>query len=512
MSRSSSTQRKVGTLLSYALLLGNTVINLAYVPILLSFIGVAEFGLYRLLGSVIAYFNVLDFGLSATITRFLVKYKTLKDQVKIDKLLTMSLLLYVGIGVILSLCGLIVYYCIPYIFKDSLAPEMIDSAKKIFLLLLLNLLMLFASKVFDAVIISEERFIFHRLISLIQILLQPFAIVGVLIFYPTALSVVLVQTVFNLLLVLVKVIYCRRVLQVRFVYHGWDSEILLAMRNLSLSLFVVSVVDQVFWQSNQLLIGIKIGAESVAIYAIASQIYINYMNISLAVSSTLLPKITAMVTNRCSDEEFQHLFLKVGRLQFYLLSLILSGFILFGHSFLHYWVGDGFDLVYWITLIIIVPFTIDLIQNVGLSIMQARNVYHVRAVIYVFVGILNVVLAYYWIDMYGIAGGAVATGLSMLLGNGIIMNVYYHRYMNLNIVHFWKQIARLSVVMILLTVLGLYVIPHIDLNSSIYIFVISMLLYSFIYFGVQWISNFNSYEKNLFYSFFLKVVLIKKSC
>ena len=247
-------------------------------------------------------------------------------------------------------------------------------------------------------------------------------------------------------------------------------------------------------------------------YAIASQIYINYMNISLAVSSTLLPKITAMVTNRCSDEEFQYLFLKVGRLQFYLLSLILSGFILFGHSFLHYWVGDGFDLVYWITLIIIVPFTIDLIQNVGLAIMQARNVYHVRAAVYVFVGILNVVLAYYWIDMYGIVGGAVATGLSMLLGNGIIMNVYYHRYMNLNIVHFWKQIARLSVVMILLTVLGLYVIPHIDLSSSIYILVISMLLYSFIYFGVQWISNFNSYEKNLFYSFLSKVGLIKKSC
>ena len=501
MSQNSSTQRKVGTLLS-----------LAYVPILLSFIGVAEFGLYRLLGSIIAYFNVLDFGLSATITRFLVKYKTLKDQVKVDKLLTMSLLLYVGIGAILSLCGLVVYYCIPYIFKDSLAPDMIDSAKKIFLLLLLNLLMLFASKVFDAVIISEERFIFHRSVSLIQILLQPFAIVGVLIFYPTALSVVLVQTVFNLLLVFAKVIYCRRVLQVRFVYHGWDSEILLAMRNLSLSLFVVSVVDQVFWQSNQLLIGIKIGAESVAMYAIASQIYINYMNISLAVSSTLLPKITAMVTNRCSDEEFQHLFLKVGRLQFYLLSLILSGFILFGHSFLHYWVGDGFDLVYWITLFIIVPFTIDLIQNVGLAIMQARNVYHVRAAVYVFVGILNVVLAYYWIDMYGIAGGAVATGLSMLLGNGIIMNVYYQRYMNLSIVHFWKQIARLSVVMILLTVLGQYVISHIDLSSSIYILVISMLLYSFIYFCVQWISNFNSYEKNLFYSFLSKVGLIKKSC
>ena len=102
--------------------------------------------------------------------------------------------------------------------------------------------------------------------------------------------------------------------------------------------------------------------------------------------------------------------------------------------------------------------------------------------------------------MYGIAG-AVATGLSMLLGNGIIMNVYYHRYMNLNIVHFGSKLRPIC--------------SYDTVNSSrpvcdssyrfkqFYLhFVISMLLYSFIYFGVQWISNFNSYEKNLFYSFF----------
>ena len=184
MSQNFSKQRKVGTLLSYALLLGNTIVNLAYVPILLSFIGVAEFGLYRLLGSIIAYFNVLDFGLSATITRFLVKYKTLQDQEKIDKLLTMSLILYVGIGALLSLIGLIFYFSIPHIFGATLEPSMIGSAQNIFLLLLLNLLVLFASKVFDAVIISEERFIFHRSVSLLQILLQPFAIIGMIMIYP----------------------------------------------------------------------------------------------------------------------------------------------------------------------------------------------------------------------------------------------------------------------------------------------------------------------------------------
>lgn len=497
MSQNFSTQRKLGTLLSYALLLGNTIVNLAYVPILLSFIGVAEFGLYRLLGSVIAYFNVLDFGLSSTITRFLVKYKTLQDQEKIDKLLTMSLILYVGIGALLSFVGLIFYFCIPYIFGATLDSFMIGSAQNIFLLLLLNLLVLFASKVFDAVIISEERFIFHRFVSLLQILLQPFAIIAMIIFYPSAMSVVLVQTIFNVVLVIVKIWYCYDKLGTRLVYRGWDNEIILAMRNLSLSTFVVAIVDQVFWQSNQLLLGMKMGAESVAVYAIASQIYINYMNISLAISSTLLPKITAMVTNHCSDEELQNLFLKIGRLQFYLLSLILSGFIIFGHSFLHYWVGDNFDLVYTITLLIIAPFTVDLIQNVGLAIMQAQNVYHVRAVVYVLVGILNIILAYFCIDKYGIIGGAVATGISMLLGNGFIMNIYYKRYMKLNIIHFWKEIFRLSLVTIVLTVVGLYIIPYIDLNTSIYIFIVSMLVYTFIYFGLQRVINFNTYEKQL---------------
>ena len=509
MSQNFSTQRKVGTLLSYALLLGNTIVNLAYVPILLSFIGVAEFGLYRLLGSIIAYFNVLDFGLSATITRFLVKYKTLQDQEKIDKLLTMSLILYVGIGVLLSLIGLIFYLCIPYIFRATLDSSMIGSAQNIFLLLLLNLLVLFGSKVFDAVIISEERFIFHRSISLLQILLQPFAIIAMIIFYPSAMSVVLVQTIFNVVLVIVKVLYCHNKLGTRLVYRGWDNEIILAMRNLSLSTFVVAIVDQVFWQSNQLLLGMKMGAESVAVYAIASQIYINYMNISLAISSTLLPKITAMVTNHCSDEELQNLFLKIGRLQFYLLSLILSGFIIFGHSFLHYWVGDNFNLVYIITLLIIVPFTVDLIQNVGLAIMQARNVYHVRAVVYVLVGTLNIVLAYFLIDSYGIVGGAVATGFSMLLGNVFIMDVYYQRYMKLNIIRFWKEIFRLSLVSIVVTIVGLYIVPHIDLNKSIYILIVSMLVYTFIYFGLQRVINFNAYEKQLSDSILVKLRLKK---
>jgi len=46
-----SKERRIGVLLSYLFLLSNTVINLAYVPILIHYIGIDQFGLYKLLGS-----------------------------------------------------------------------------------------------------------------------------------------------------------------------------------------------------------------------------------------------------------------------------------------------------------------------------------------------------------------------------------------------------------------------------------------------------------------------------
>ena len=72
-------ERKIGILLSYTNILLNAVLGFIYVPILLHYIGKSEYGLYQLMGSLIAYFSVMDFGLSATVIRFYTKYKALKD-------------------------------------------------------------------------------------------------------------------------------------------------------------------------------------------------------------------------------------------------------------------------------------------------------------------------------------------------------------------------------------------------------------------------------------------------
>ena len=493
-----SKERRIGVLLSYLFLLSNTVINLAYVPILIHYIGIDQFGLYKLLGSFIAYFGVLDFGLSATIVRFLVRYKVNDEIENINKLISVAGLLYTGIGIIIVAIGIYFYFLFPTLFP-KLSNDLLSSGQIILLFLLFNILILFSTKIFDAIIISEERFIFLKTCSIIQILIQPIFVVGAIIYFPYALTVVIVQTLANVALIISKYVYVKWHMGFKYSFTGWDSQVVKSISNLSLTFFVVSVVDQIFWQSNQLIIGAKLGSFYVAAYAIASQIYINYMNISLAISSVLLPKVTAMIAANASDNEITDIFIRVGRLQFYILSLILSGFVIFGHDFLYFWVGSQFDMVFEVVLIIISAFTIDLIQNLGLTIMQARNVYHIRAIVYTFVGILNVVLSYYWIPIYGIIGGAYSTALCMLIGNGLIMNYYYYRYMNINVVKFWIEIIKIAMIPCALVPIILYVKNYLYTETFMGAWLVMIIVYIVLLLGCYMKLSFNKYENDLVY-------------
>lgn len=93
----------------------------------------------------------------------------------------------------------------------------------------------------------------------------------------------------------------------------------------------------------------------------------------------------------------------------------------------------------------ILPFTIDLIQNVGLSILQAMNRYDSRARVYFCTGLLNLFLAIPLAIRFGGIGCAFATGLSMFLGNGVVMNWFYKKHIGLDIPGFWRQIGQITI-------------------------------------------------------------------
>jgi len=489
-------QRKYGVMLSYVSIIVNTGLNFVYVPLLLSYMGQGEYGLYRLMGSFVGYFAVMDFGLAASVINYYSKYKAINDKKNMQNVLAIASIAYFFIILIVLIAGAVVYFKLDSIFGNSLSQIEIFNAKKIYILLLFNVSLTFFGQIFDAVITSNEKFVFLKTITLVQIFLQPIFLVLAMQISPYAYSMVCVQSILNFCLVFSKIIYSLMHLKMKIKFYSFDRNLLKGMIGLSSSSFLIFVVDQIFFQGNQILLGIFSGTTVVAVYAVAAQLYMNYMTLSGVISNVFLPKIASMEAQNEPLEAFSNLLIRIGRIQYLILGLILSGFILYGKQFIVFWVGENFIDAYWMAVVILIPFTIDLIQNICLPIMQVKNCYGFRAKVYVFIGILDIILIFMFAIKYGGIGCAIVTGGMMFLGNGIIMNYYYFRYMKLNIGKFWMEIFSLTKYNCFVFILGL-VLDKMIVLQTVAGLCIRISIYFLLYIFIMYFFAMNQYEKNL---------------
>ena len=218
------------------------------------------------------------------------------------------------------------------------------------------------------------------------------------------------------------------------------------------------------------------------------------MNMSTAISGVLFPKINILVVEN-KWKELSDLFIKVGRIQYILLGLISSGFIVFGKEFIYLWLGDEYSEVYTISLWIMIPLTIPLIQSTGVIIMQAKNLHQFRSILYFFIAILNIINSIQLVKSYGAVGCAIATGISFILGQIIIMNIYYQKRINIDIILFWKNIFKMTIPIIIVFILGILMNKFIN-NYSFKTFIFKGSMYTLFYSILMYLMGMNTEEKN----------------
>ena len=489
-------ERKIGVLLSYLNIVMQSIVNFIYIPMLLYYIGREEFGLYQLIGSLIAYLGVMECGLSGMVVRFYTKYRALGDCDGAENILAIAQRGYWIICLLVAGLGAAGYQFLPDIFSDSMSVAELDEGMELYVLMLINFVFSLLGMVYSAVINAWERFLFLRGIACVQTILNPLLVFLVLQEHPHALAVAMVGTMLNFFWIVLRYLYVRYKLNVYVVYHYWNRELLQGIGYFTLMNLIVSLVDLIFFRTNQVILGIISGTAAVALYAVAANIQNAYMNISTSISGVFLPYITEMVAKKADAGELSSLFIRIGRLQFLLLGLIASGFVVFGQEFVILWAGSDFADSYWMALLIILPFTTDLIQNIGFVILQALNRYGIRAAVHTLVGIFNIVLAIPMGMKYGGIGCAAATGFCMFLGNGIGMSYCYAHYLNLQMGKFWRQILWILLRMALLTVVA-YGINYSLPKTDGVVFVVKAIVYVVAYGIVAYFCCFNEYERSL---------------
>lgn len=260
--------------------------------------------------------------------------------------------------------------------------------------------------------------------------------------------------------------------------------------------------------TDKVLIGAFVGTAAVAIYNVGGTFTAMLQNMAAAISSVFIPRITTMVVKNESVQELSALFIRVGRLQYIIVSLILSGYIAFGRIFIDLWAGKDYSEAYFIALLTMVPLGVPLIQNVGLNIVIAQNKHKFRTIVYALIAVINVVSTYFCIPKYGIIGAAVCTCISYIIGNIVVMNIYYFRVTGLDIPCFWKNIFKMSVVPCILLIVTRYSLNRIYLINNIRQFIMAIGVYTLLFMICSWKISMNNYERDLFKDLSRKVLKV----
>ena len=500
-------QLKAGVVLNYVVIILNTVVGLLYTPYMLRMMGQSEYGLYSLVASVIAYLTVLDLGFGNAIVRYTAKFRAEKKTEEQYEMFGMFFLLYLVIGIIAFGIGLGLYFNVGTLFGDTMTAVELGRARIMMLLLVANLAFTFPMSIWGSIIQAYEDFVFQKSLNIFRIILNTAVMICLLHFGYKAVAMVVVQTIFNVLTLVLNFIYCRRKLNIhiyfRFKHFHWGF--LKEVAIYSFWIFLNAIMDRVYWSTGQFVLGAMVGTAAVAVFAIAIQLEGMYMQFSTAISSVFLPKVTAMVATNRSRKEISDLFIRTGRMQYIVLAYILSGFIIFGRQFIELWAGAGYTDVYIISLLFFIPLTVPLIQNLGITILQARNEMKFRSVLYIIIALVSLAMQIVLTRFFGGIGCAMGVSGALVVGQILIMNVYYQRRQDLDIKTFWKEISKMSIIPIVLIFSSMLVIRHFFALDSWGKLILGIAAFSLVYIPLFFRFSMTDDERNLFISMFHKI-------
>lgn len=488
-------QKKIGVILSYTSQLINIISGVIYTPIMLRLLGQSEYGLYQLVSSVVSYLSLLGLGFSSSYMRFYSREKAKDNENGVAKINGMFLLIFLSMSIICLVCGMVMLFFIHDIFGSGLTDMEYKTATILMMLMIFNLALTFPNSIFSSIVTSQERFLFQKSVIVIQNLLNPFLTLPLLLVGFGSISMVLVTTMLTIGALLSNIYYCINKLAAKFSFKDLQFSLLKEMWGFTFFIFLNQIVDQINWSVDKFLLGRLTGTVSVAIYGVGAQINQLYVQFSSAVSNVFVPKVNRIVAETGNDDELTSLFTRVGRIQFMIMSLILTGFVFFGRSFIYFWAGDGYSESYYIALFLIIPVTVPLIQNLGIEIQRAKNKHKARSIVYFIIAIANIFISIPLIEIMGPSGAALGTAISLVVGNGVFMNWYYHNRLGINIIYFWKKICGFAPAFVIPIIVGT-VSTKIKYNSIIELG-IGIVAYTTIFCGSMYFFGMNAEEKSI---------------
>ena len=489
---STSRQIKLGAILSYVAIAINILCGILYTPWMISSIGRENFGLYTLANSVITLF-VFDFGLSSAVTRFIARYLAEGRQDKADRCIGLVYRLYFVIDIVLLLIMTLVYFFIPYIYRELTADE-IEKFKVIYVIAATYSVLSFPFIPVNGILKAHEKFIQLQLCDVLHKLFVVGSMAVCLLNGYGLYALVLVNAAAGIITILLKLFCIYKFTPQRVVWSYFDKLELKKIAGYSGWVTVISLSQRCIFSLAPSILGFFSGSAAIAVLGIAITIEAYTFTFANAINGMFLPMVARIVS---SDKgNVLPLMIRVGRIQIFIVGLVVFGFLCLGNSFIYNWVGEEFSNSFICALLLIFPSFLHLPQQIGQETIYASNKVKKLAFVFIIMAVSNLLGAFLLAPSLGAVGICISIFIAYIVRT-VGMDIIFYRDLQIDVFEFIKK-TYLAV----MAPLAVSVLVSLGIMQMVSIqgwtgFLIKGVLFCTIYLGITYKFSMNETERNL---------------
>lgn len=429
-------QKKIGICLSYLNLMMGMIVNIFLTPYLIASLGDVDYSLYKVMHSFAGPLTMFHLGISTIVTRSIVKFENSEDYTLKDKQNTIALALFSSIfmSLFVLMAGAIMYHLIPNMYGKTYSTASIDIGQNLFVMYVIASVMHMLTDAFSGCLIGREHFVASSAIPLGKTITKIILIVILLNCGMGVTAVVAVDLVLAISILVFTVCYAVFVLHEIPKFYYFDRKQVLEIITFGLAILLQAFVNQVNNNVDTIILGAYIEEKYIiTMYSSALAIYAIYNSLISVISNYYLPQATKLVSRNAIGKEMTDFVIAPGRFQAIIAVACIFGFALFGKNFISIWIGAKYLDAYWVTLALMIPVTIPLVENAVIAILDATLKRIYRSIVLVFMAVLNIVISVWLVNKIGFWGTALGTVISIIVGHGFLMNIYYSKEFGIEI-------------------------------------------------------------------------------
>jgi len=394
-------------------------------PFTVHHLGNLLYGIWVLVVSSVAYFNLLDLGLRNAVIRFVAKGHSLGVHEDSRKAVATALWLRLGIGFVIVGMAAILALVFPHVF--SIPSSLIRPARLAIIFTALSLACTLAFGVAGAVLSAIHRFDLLSAVNILRYILRAVGFVYLLRNGYGLVALALWELISAVVTGLGQAILCLRIYpELRTFFALPERTMIRQIWGYGFYASLITLAGAVIFHTDNIVVGVFVGSTAVTFYAIAGNLLWSTREAVNAVSATFTPMASGYEASG-NNEQLQRLAIQGTRASLVLGLPMCIALLLRGHTFIGLWMGHEYAAISGVLLQILLInhiFTTANVTNCGIAYGMAK---HKPIMAWALVeAVINLTISIMLARRIGIYGVAWGTTLA-----GVICNLlFWPRYIS----------------------------------------------------------------------------------